>query len=149
MQKKEMQNHAVHKVNPSVYPGEYVPPFKENDIEKIKSLSKNEAVTIQEQADSYKIEFPIPGAKRENLLLKAHDNVLYISVIKDHDPFDPRKNNQLNTFNFERTLPQKIELPRNADPLFLSAEYKSGILQLIVSKSAHPLKGVNTKIAIY
>jgi HSP20 family molecular chaperone IbpA len=49
---------------------------------------------------------------------------------------------------FTAALP-KIVLPVNADPVFISAEYKAGILLLYIPKSTRPSKWMNTKIAIY
>lgn len=149
-----MQNNFLNTTNRSVYPGEYVPLFKENDFNKtVKHSSKNKVnglpVNIKELGNSYKIELAVPGVQRENLLLKAYGSVLSISVIySDHEP-DKQKNFQLHEFNFGRCFTREIVLPDNADPIFISAEYKAGILHLYIPKSTHPLKWINTKIAIY
>lgn len=87
--------------------------------------------------------------QRENLLLKAYRSALSISVIySDYEP-DKQKNFRMHEFNFGRCFTRKIVLPDNADPAFISAEYKAGILHLYIPKSTHPLKWINKKIAIY
>jgi hypothetical protein len=55
-----MPNDLFYTTRPSVYPGEYVPLFKENDLKKIiKESYKNKAnclpVNIKELVDFYKI----------------------------------------------------------------------------------------------
>jgi HSP20 family protein len=139
--KMQMQNNFLNTPNPSVYPGEYVPLFSENDLKKtIKHSTKNKTsnlpVNIKELVDFYKIELAVPGVKRENLLLTSCGNVLSLSVI--HNELNPG-------LDYNR----KIILPDNAEPIFVSAEYKRGILHLYIPKSSHPLKWINKKIAIY
>lgn len=149
-----MKNDLFYTTNPSVYPGEYVPLFKEKDIKKtIKDSCKNKtnslAVNIKELRNSYKIELAVPGVKRENLLLKSCGNVLSISVIYSDHNRDKQKKFQLQEFNFNHSYTRKIVLPDNADSVFVFAEYKAGILHLYIPKSTHPLKWTNAKIAIY
>jgi HSP20 family protein len=125
-----MKNDLFYTTNPSVYPGEYVPLFSENDLKKtIKHSTKNKTnnlpVNIKELEDFYKIELAVPGVKRENLVLKSYGNVLSLSVIH-------------NEFNLNLDYNRKIVLPDNAEPIFVSAEYKSGILHLYIPKSTHP-----------
>lgn len=145
-----MQNDHLYTTDSSVYPGEYVPLFKENDFnETLRHSSKNRAdglpVNIKELENSYKIELAVPGAQRENLLLKAYGSNLSISVIyNDREP-DKQKKIQLHEFNFGRCFTCKVVLPDNADTIFVSAECKAGILRLYIPKSTHPLKGTNTK----
>lgn len=152
--KNQMQNNLLYTTGSSIYPGEYVPLFKENDFNKIvKHFSKNKVnslpLNIKELENSYKIELAVPGVKRENLFLKIYQNDLFISVIhNDQESYKP-KGFQLHEFNFDRCFARKIVLPHDADPLFVSAEYKAGILHLHVPKSTRPVKRIDIKIAIY
>jgi HSP20 family protein len=149
-----MKNNITYSTGSSIYPGEYVPLLKENDFKKaVKYSYKKKAnalpVNIAESGDSYKIELIIPGVERENLFLKICDNVLIVSVIHEHKMLLKQKKFQMHEFAFDDCYTRKIVLPDNADTLFISAEYRSGILQLHVPKSTNPLKGINTKIAVY
>lgn len=149
-----MQNNFLHTSDSSVYPGEYIPLYKENDFNKlVKRSCKNKAsglpANINESGNSYKIELAIPGIERENLFLEACGNVLFVCVIHNNDAPDKQQKFQLHEFTFDGYLARKIILPDNADPVFISAEYKSGILRLYIPKSKHPVKRVNTKIAVY
>ena len=150
-----MQNDPLFPATSSVYPGEYVPLFKENDFNKtIKYPYKNKAsglpVNINESDNTYKIELAIPGVERENLFLKACGNVLSVAVIYNSSgkPLKQKKF-RLHESAFDGSFCRKIILPDNADPVFISAKYRSGILQLHISKSNHPVKRVNTNIAVY
>ena len=138
----------------SVYPGGYVPLFKENYFkENIKHPHMEKAsilsVNIEDLSSCYKIELPTPGVKRENFLIKAFGNILTISVVNADDKPANDANYQLHEFNFKYGSSRKIELPENADPVFINAEYKAGILRLYIPKSKQPLKLINTRIAVY
>jgi HSP20 family protein len=131
-----------------------VPLYTENDFnETVKFSYKNKAtglpVNINESGNFYKIELAIPGVERENLFLKVCGNVLSVSVIHNDEELQKQKKSQLHEFAFDGCFSRKIALPDNADPLFISAEYRSGILQLYVPKSTHPVKRIDTKIAVY
>ncbi|HEU5364238.1 MAG TPA: Hsp20/alpha crystallin family protein [Hanamia sp.] len=149
-----MQNNLWYNSGGSIYPGEYVPLLNENDInEKIKHLPKEREkslpVNIEDMATCYKIELPVPGVKREDFFISSYGNILSISVFHDNCELLPQENFQLLEFNYAYRFNRKIVLPDDADPVFISAEYKAGVLRLHIPKSAHPLKWANTKIAIY
>ena len=149
-----MQNNPLFSATSSVYPGEYVSLYKESDFSKsVKYSSKNKTsgrVNINESDNTYKIELAIPGVERENLFLKAWGNVLSVAVIYNSSgkPLKQKKF-RLHESAFDGSFCHKIILPDNADPVFISAKYRSGILQLHISKSNHPVKRVNTNIAVY
>lgn len=149
-----MQNDLLYTDRSSIYPGKYVSLYRECDFCKtIKNTSENKAsslpVNIIELGNTYKIELAIPGVKRENLFLKACGNVLSVSVIHNNNGEPYKKKFRLHEFIFDSYLSRKIVLPDNADPVFISTKYTSGILQLHISKSKHPVKRVITNIAVY
>ncbi|HET7115882.1 MAG TPA: Hsp20/alpha crystallin family protein [Hanamia sp.] len=147
-----MENSFLYNTSRSVYPGEYVPLFKESDLnEKIKHLPikiDTLPMNITELPDSYHIEVAAPGVKRKNLLVNSYGDILSISVIHDNREPGNQGNFQLHEFNFV-SINRKIKLPDNADPLFINSEYKEGTLHLHISKSNHPVKNINTSIATY
>jgi HSP20 family protein len=149
-----MQHDFFYKTHRSVYPGEYVPLFKEDVLKKPirhshKKNTNSLPVNMKELGNSYKIELAIPGVSRENLLLKAHGKVLSISVIQNNKEFDKQENFQLHEFDFNYSCTRKLSLPGNADTVFAMAEYKAGILHLYIPKSTEPLKLINANIAVY
>lgn len=101
-----MQNNPFHTTGSSVYPGEYVPLYKENAFNKTaKYPYKNKAsgfpVNINEWGNSYKIELAIPGVERENLFVKVCGNVLSVSVIHNHEGLQKQKKFQMHEFAFD------------------------------------------------
>jgi HSP20 family protein len=149
-----MQNNLFYNTRRSVYPGEYVPLFKEEMLKEcINPSYKNKvnslAVNMKELANFYKLELSIPGVNRENLLLSADGNVLSISVIQNNIEFDKQENFHLHEFDFTQSCSRKLPLPDNADLVLAVADYKDGILHLCIPKSATPLKGINAHIAVY
>lgn len=130
-----MDNSFLYDTSRSVYPGEYVPLFKECDLnEKIKHLPNEiEALpmNITELPDSYHLEVSAPGVKRKNLLINSYGDVLSISVIHDNRELGNQENFQLHEFNFVN-INRKIKLPDNADPLFINSEYKEGTIHLYI-----------------
>src|SRR5687767_14642618 len=119
--------------NETTYPGDYVPLLKHEEFqEELARVREGEMLfppaNISELPGAYKVEVAIPGIRREELLVHIEGNVLFIRVL--HKEAGPKAvpKFQLHEFNyicFER----HIDLPANADPAFMSAEYKGGILQ--------------------
>ena len=149
-----MQSRLSHTAPLSVYPGEYIPLFEECDLEQeMEYLPGGEKylllVNVKESACCYEIEIPVPGAGRENFLIKVDGNILSISMILDDRKLTGGENIRLHEYDFGCCCNRKIVLADNADAAFMIAEYRSGVLHLYVPKSAHPLKQVNTKIAVY
>ena len=69
--------------NCSIYPGEFVPLMNENEVKAQFSLPREmenvqPPANLKETKDTYKIEFALPGLKREELLVLADDNILTI-----------------------------------------------------------------------
>jgi HSP20 family protein len=81
-----MNNITSHQTVYSIYPVEYVPLLKEEEVKK--ELKKTHAgdrvrpsVNIAESPDSFKVEVAMPGMKREELLIHANENILPICAV--------------------------------------------------------------------
>ena len=147
-----MKNDVLYDAGCLIYPGAYVPLLKEEEVqEELKRTYKGETVfppvNVIELADSLKVEVAIPGAKRENFLVHADENILSVCVVHKECGLHEGETFQLHEFNcdFERD----IILPDNTDSGFISAEYKSGILRLYVPKAKHPAKNLHTSHLIF
>lgn len=146
-------NTVLHNSEYSIYPGHYVPKLSEKEInEEIVRTSRNDiatpSVNIFDSNGAYKIEFALPGVKRENFLVYADKNVLSVYVLHSHQKVDDPKKFRLHEFNcncFER----HIELPEDADTEFVSAEYKEGVLRIYVPKASEQLIVQHTRIVVY
>ena len=134
------------------YPGGYVPLLKEEEVISVmKHQKKTEAlapVNLEDLTDSYKIEFAIPGIKRENLFVYADVHTLSVYVLNKEGILHKEDSFQLHGFNFD-CFGQCIDLPLNADPEFAIAEYKSGILQFYIPKSDYQSTCAHTTIVVY
>ena len=139
-----MNSNISYKRAQPIYPGEYIPLFKENNVSRCSTYYRKNIfpVNIEELGSCYKIELAIPGLKRENFLINSDGNIVSVSIIHDDNAFINQEGFLLHEFDCSGCFNRKIVLPDNA-------EYTSGILRLYVSKSSHPLKQINTKIAIY
>jgi HSP20 family protein len=137
----------------SVYPGDYVPLLKIDEMEQEFNLfNQNECTllpaNITELASIYKIELAIPGAKREDFFIETDGNVLSVSVF--HQPLAQTnpESFQLHEFDYN-CCKRHVILPDDADTEFLSSEYKAGILCLYVPKVKNPVKNSHTTIVVY
>jgi len=135
-----------------VYPGEYIPlPEVEILLEELKKPGKDYVakplVNMNECKDCFKIKVVVPGARREDIFIYVHDNILSIVVLnKDCEVLKEKL--QIHEFDAE-CLERHILLPDNADSEFVSAEYRQGILNLHIPKT-HESSKTNTKqIVVY
>lgn len=148
-----MKNDILYSPECSIYPGDYMPLLKAEEIEEELKLShEGEAlfppVNISELADSFKVEVAIPGVRREDFLLHARENVLFIRVLHKEYIVEGSERFQLHEFNYQ-CFDRPVVLPGNADVEFISAEYKAGILRLYIPKSDQPAKNRYTRIVVY
>jgi len=148
-----MKNDILYSPGYSIYPGDYVPLLKAEEIEEeLKHSHEGEAlfppVNITELADSFKVEVAIPGVRREDFLLHTTDNILFVRVLNKEYKLHGAERFQLHEFNYE-CFDRHIVLPENADAEFTSAEYKAGILRLYLPKTDQPSKNRPTTIVVY
>ena len=135
-----------------IYPGGYTPiPEAEAVIAEQKS-GKEDAMAkpsanMEELKDCFKIEVLIPGVKRENIFIQAHDHILSITVAgKDSD--GSKKKLQIHEFN--ANYPERlIRMPATADTEFVNAEYHQGVLSLYIAKAGKSEKVATSEIVVY
>jgi len=134
-----------------VYPGEYTP-MPEIEALLGESIIHSRAsakplVNMDELTDCFKFKVALPGVKREDIFIHACNNILSVAVL--HKDCKKLKE-QLQIHEFEtECFGRNIVLPENADTEFASAEYKEGILNLIIPKAYK--HGMNTlqQIMVY
>jgi HSP20 family protein len=137
----------------SVYPGDYVPLLKAEEMEsQLSMFNQSEQAflpaNITEFTDNYRVELAIPGAKREDFFIQSDGNILSVLVL--HQPLGctTPETFQLQEFNYN-CCKRFVLLPKDADSEFLSTEYKDGILRLHVPKVKGPVKKLQTTIVVY
>jgi len=135
------------------YPGEYVPLLRQEQFDQEWGrFHEGEMlfppVNISELPDAYKVEVAIPGIRREELLVHMEGNVLFVRVLHKEMGLKANPKFQLHEFNYV-CFERHIDLPADADPAFMSAEYKAGILQVIIPKTTCPIDGPCVQVAVY
>ena len=148
-----MKNITLYDTDCSIYPGDYVPLLKAEEIEEeLRHSHEGQAlfppVNITELADSFKVEVAIPGVRREDFLLHANENILFVRVLHKEYVLEGSERFQLHEFNYQ-CFDRPVVLPDNADAEFISAEYKAGILRLLIPKRNQPAKNRHTRIVVY
>jgi HSP20 family protein len=148
-----MQAVNSYKTNHPVYPGAYVPLLNEDELHReiIQSFSGKAdllPVNITELPDLYVVELSIPGVSREDFLIHADENILTVCVCHKGCSLHTKADFKKQAFNYG-LLDQHIDLPANADPAFISAEYNSGTLRFHVPKNKKPVKNLHARIVVY
>jgi HSP20 family protein len=137
----------------TIYPGVYVPMMDEAEASRELICSYHgEAISppvnVIELPEAYKIEFSIPGVSRENILIHAEGNVLSVFVVRKKYGAINGEDFKMHEFNYGN-FGRHIILPDNADTVFLSAEYRAGILRIIIPKSIYPTRNPHSRIVVY
>ena len=148
-----MKNDSVFDKGGYTYPGAFMPLLNEQEVQSSISdahISEGELppVNVIELADSFKVRVAIPGVMRQNFLVYAVGNNLFVCVINKEPELHDGESFQLHEFNYEN-FNRRVKLPEVADSTFSIAEYKSGILDIYVPKSKQPPKKTFTNIVVY
>lgn len=90
-------------------------------------------VDVREDKDNFYVEVELPGMKKEEINLEFTNNVL---LIKGERKFE-RKEESENYHFMERSYGsfyRSLSLPRSVDGEKITAEYKDGLLKIVVPK---------------
>ncbi len=148
-----MKKQAEGRIDSLVYPGTYVPLMDDASASKkmrgiIPEKISFPLVNIMELNDSYKVEVAIPGTRREYIRISVDNDIITISLV-DEETKHPIKNSFL-MHEFEYTcFKTQIKLPEFADPEFISAEYKTGILYMYIPKSSEKITIQHKRVIVY
>ena len=123
-----------------IYPGHYVPVICEEDVWnelKVQGQSRTGCppVNIKEEPYAYRIEMAVPGVRREDFLVHTDYNMLSISVMHKEPILINERDFTLHEFNYA-CFDKQIPLPADADLSFISAEYKEGLLRIVIPRAA-------------
>jgi HSP20 family molecular chaperone IbpA len=146
-----MKESTISNAKLAIYPGNYVPKYDAEDLKmELSQMGKKiiYPVKVKERKDFYQLQIVIPGANRDDFLIHTDNDVLSICMLhKDVEQFDGENfsvnNSTCNWFS------KKLLLPDDTDAFFISAEYKSGILYVVLPKTQKQDKNVHTTIVVY
>ena len=87
-------------------------------------------VNIIEDDNGYKIELAVPGFEKNDFNIEVDDDVISISLEKEIDATTTYNKREFNFGSFKRAF----NLPESAHSAKISANYKSGILNILIPK---------------
>ena len=87
-------------------------------------------VNIIEDNNEYKIELAVPGFEKNDFNIEVDDDVLSISLEKEMNATTTYNKREFNFGSFKRAF----NLPESAHSAKISANYTSGILNILIPK---------------
>ncbi len=93
------------------------------------------SVNIKEADADYKIEMAVPGLNKEDFKIKLDNNVLSISSEKKEEKEEKDKDGKYTRreYNYQ-SFCRSFTLPENTNAEGIQADYKDGILKVVVPK---------------
>ena len=103
------------------------------------------AVDILESDKNYELLFAVPGFEKENFELNVDDNMLTVSGERKYEEDKSGK-----TFRSVRTsygaFKRSFTLPENVASAKIEAEYKNGILEVVIPKDETKIIKTSIKV---
>ncbi|PWG78617.1 Hsp20/alpha crystallin family protein [Pararcticibacter amylolyticus] len=96
-------------------------------------ISRVPAVNICETENEYHIELAAPGLKKEDFKINLDRNMLSVSVEQKPQNAEESKKYNKREFNYTSFV-RSFALPDSADNARIEAEYKDGLLSIVVAK---------------
>lgn len=135
------------------YPGLYVPGRGNRERliagrEAPDAFISKPPINITEAEGMYKIDFSIPGFKREQIFIQAKGDRLLIEAGNQREPLN--ENEYCRTMEYDcEYIRREVVVPGNVDTGFLSAEYKDGILTICMFQTNSIIRNDIVEIAVY
>jgi HSP20 family protein len=99
---------------------------------------------VEETPESFLIQAELPGAKRDEIGLELNDGVLTISVKKEEN-IEEEKKNYLHRERRLTSMSRKIHLPEvRADGI--KAKLEEGVLNIVLEKESKTKKAISIEV---
>ncbi|HTE24741.1 Hsp20/alpha crystallin family protein [Flavitalea sp.] len=143
----------IKKTDHQSYPGLYKPIRENKDIliarlETPDVFISKPPINITEAEGMYRIDFSIPGFKREQIFIETKGDRVFIEAGNQREPLN--QNEYCRTMEFDcEYIRREVVVPGNVDTGFLSAEYKDGILTISMYQTHSKIHNDVAEIAVY
>jgi HSP20 family protein len=91
-------------------------------------------VDIREEKERYVLEAELPGMAEKDVAIKVNDRVLSIASVKEEEKQDDKNGVWLIRERGVRAFRRSFTLPRNVDPDQIKANFKDGLLTIVMQK---------------
>ena len=101
---------------------------------KVPSLSSRmPAANIKELDSQFEIELAIPGKEKDDFEIDLDDGILSISSTQDDKKLDEKENFTRREFSYN-SFRRSFSLPDSVDHTKIDANYKDGVLKVLLPK---------------
>lgn len=98
-----------------------------------RSFSKLPAVNVAETAEGFQVEFAVPGFGKEDFKINVEKDVLTVSGEHKAENLEESKKYSRKEFSYS-SFKRSFTLPETVDVNKIEANYKDGVLSLVVGK---------------
>lgn len=112
--------------------------FFDDDWFSVKSSDLLPAINVSDNDGNYEIEMAVPGFKKEEFNVSIENGVLTISAKTQKEEEEKKKNYTRKEFS-SKSFSRSFTLPDNIDENSIDAEYKDGVLKVLLHKSEKEL----------
>lgn len=105
------------------------------------------AANVKESEKEFTIELAAPGLKKSDFHINVEGNLLEISVEKESEKKDEKEGYTRREYSYN-TFSRSFNLPDSVDSEKIKANYKDGLLSLMVPKKPESQKKKVKEIAI-
>lgn len=105
------------------------------------------AVNITEEKDTYLVSLGVPGMKKEDFKIDVDGNMLTISSEKEETKEENEKRFTRMEYNYA-SFSRSFTLPEDVAKDKIEANYKEGVLNIILPRFEAATKASATKIAV-
>lgn len=123
--------------------------FFQSDLNNFKTFFSGQlpAANVKETDNQFEIELAIPGFSKNDFKINIDNDVLTISGEKKEEKKADKDNSTRREFNYS-SFERSFTLPTIVDENGIKAEYKEGLLQLVVPKKEEARKKAKKEISI-
>lgn len=90
-------------------------------------------VNINDKGQTFEVSLAVPGMDKKDIKLEVKDNCLVVSSEKQYEKEENEGNWMRREYGYA-SFQRMFQLPENADPEYIDASMKNGVLKIKVGK---------------